>query len=375
MAKSYLKTFLKIVHAVNEYRHARMVLPIINEPTLTPTIYFLTPDTDIPSGGVFVIYRHVDLLNSAGIHAFVLHQRRGFRCTWFAHDTRVIDVESARVGSGDLLVVSEPDLCLVCEQPPGTRHVVLNQSVSLTWKRHAEQVVRHYNTSPDLSGVVTVSDYCADLLGYAFERVPVHRVHIGIDPVIFHPGDSPRDRRIAYMPRKGGADAEMVLHLLRGRGVLNDWEVVPLDGLTHSEIAEQLRTTKIFLSFSYHEGFGLPSVEAMACGNYVVGYHGFGGREFFLPEFSAPIKTGDILSFARAVEDAIVRDCANISWCIERGRAASSFVLAKYSLERERNEVVSTYSKLLNHSSASLVGVYRAESNRIKNDIPEPDDF
>lgn len=360
MAKSYVKTLLKIIHAVNEYRHARMVLPLISEQTLAPTIYFLTPDTDIPSGGVLVIYRHVDLLNSAGIRAFVLHQQRGFRCTWFAHDTRVTDVKSAKVGQGDLLVVSEPDLCLVCEQPPGTRHVVLNQSVSLTWKRHAEQVVRHYNTSPDLSGVVTVSDYCADLLSYAFERVPVHRVHLGIDPTIFHPGDRPRDRRIAYMPKKGGADAEMVLHLLRGRGMLDGWEILPLEGLTHTEVAELLRTTRIFLSFSYHEGFGLPSAEAMACGNYVIGYHGFGGREFFLPEFSAPIKTGDILSFARAVEDAIVRDGANPSWCLDQGRTASAFVLDKYSLERERNEVVNAYVKLLGHSTASLVNIDHA---------------
>ena len=94
----------------------------------------------------------------------------------------------------------------------------------------------------------------------------------------------------------------------------------------------------------------------MACGNYVVGHHGFGGREFFLPEFSAPIETGDVLSFARAVEDAIVQDRANPSWCLDRGRAASAFVLDKYSLERERNEVVSAYAELLNHSSASLVG-------------------
>lgn len=72
MAKSYVKTLFKIIHAVNEYRHARMVLPVISEQTLTLTIYFLTPNTDVPSGDVFVTYRHVDLLNSAGIRAFVL---------------------------------------------------------------------------------------------------------------------------------------------------------------------------------------------------------------------------------------------------------------------------------------------------------------
>ena len=350
MAKSYVNFLRKIIHAVNERQHARLIVPVTNESSPTPTVYFLTPDFDVPCGGILVIYRHVDLLNAAGIRAFVLHQRRKFRCTWFANDTQVIDVTTARVGPEDLLVVTESDVSLVCEKSLGARHVVFNQSISLTWRRDAVRVARHYTESTDLAGVVTVSDYCLDLLSYAFEGVAIHRVHLGIDSSLFHPGDFPRDRRIAYMPRKGGKEAENLLHLLRGRGVLNDWEIVPLDGLTHAEVAKQLRTTKIFLSFSYQEGFGLPSVEAMACGNYVVGYHGFGGREFFLSEFSAPIKTGDILSFACAVEDAIVRERSDSSWCLNRGREASAFVLANYSLERECNEVVNIYSKLMNLS-------------------------
>ncbi|MGZ4881649.1 MAG: glycosyltransferase [Halobacteriota archaeon] len=346
----------KIGQVVDKHQYARLVVPVTNEPTQIPTVYFLTPDRDIPCGGILVIYRHVDLLNSAGIRAFVLHQRRGFRCSWFANNTQVTDVTTSKVGLGDLLVVTEPDVCLVCDQPPGTRHVVLNQSVSLAWKRDAERVARHYITSPDLAGVVTVSDYCVDLIRYAFEGVPVHRIHPGIDPALFHPGDDFRGRRIAYMPRRGEKEAESLLHLLRGRNVLDGWEIVPLDGLTHNEVAERLRTTQIFLSFSYQEGFGLPSAEAMACGNYVIGYHGFGGREFFLSEFSAPIMTGDILSFANAVEDAIVHTRANPSWCLDRGRAASAFVLAKYSLERERNEVVGTYTELMGRTSISLAG-------------------
>ena len=42
-----------------------------------PTVYFVTPDFSEPSGGIRVMYRHTDILNSAGNKAFVLHQRRG----------------------------------------------------------------------------------------------------------------------------------------------------------------------------------------------------------------------------------------------------------------------------------------------------------
>lgn len=356
MVKNYVEILRKINNAVREYRHAHLVIPAKNESALTPTIYFFTPDTNTPAGGVLVIYRHVDLLNAAGIRAFVLHQRRGFRCTWFEHNTPVTDVRSTRVRRGDLLVVPEQDVCLLCKQPQGVRHVIFNQNSHLTWKWDGAQVIRHYINSPDLAGAIVVSDHNADMLRYAFGNLPVRRIHLGIDPMLFHFKEGPRTCRISYMPRRGSADAEKVLRLLSGRGVLNGWEVVPLEGLTHAEVAEQLRTTRIFMAFTYQEGFGLPAAEAMACGNYVVGYHGFGGREFFLPEFSAPIEIGDILSFARAVENAIVRDRANPSWCLDRGRAASMFVLTEYSLKRERNEVVSAYTELLGQSSASLIG-------------------
>jgi glycosyltransferase involved in cell wall biosynthesis len=191
------------------------------------------------------------------------------------------------------------------------------------------------------------------MLRYAFKSLPVHRVHLSIDPSRFYPGDGPRDRRIAYMPRRGRADSEQVFHLLGGRCLLDGWEVVLLDGLTHDQVAEQLRTTRIFLAFTYQEGFGLPAAEAMACGNFVVGCHGFGGREFFHPEFSTPIETGDVLGFARAVEDAIVHERNDPMWCLNRGRKASEFVLSEYSPVRERDEVVSVYAELLKCSRST----------------------
>jgi glycosyltransferase involved in cell wall biosynthesis len=355
MMKSCVDYLRKIIYAWDERRHARLIIPITKQQSLTPTVYFLTPDHNTPSGGIRVIYRHVDLLNSAGIRAFILHQHRGFRCTWFKHNTQVIDVSAARIGRGDLLVVSEPDVNLICKLPIGVKHVIFNQNTHLTWRWASDLVTSHYNTSPDLAEVIVVSDHNKEMLRYAFGEIPVRRIHLSIDPTLFYPSDNIRGPRIAYMSRKGKEDAKNVLHLLHSRGVLDGWEVVPLDGLTHAEVAEQLRTTKIFLAFTYQEGFGLPPAEAMACGNYVIGYHGCGGREFFLPEFSSPIETGDILSFARAVEDAVIYDRTNPLWCFDRGQRASAFILAKYSLEQERNEVVNIYTNLMGCSATSLV--------------------
>lgn len=293
------------------------------------------------------LYRHVDILNSAGIRAYALHGRRGFRYTWFDNQTPVTSLDEASIHEGDLVVVSELDIDLVPRLPKGVRHVIFNQSGHLTWDRGRELVNRHCLTSPDLAAVVTVSEHSRTLVQYAFPKLDVRRIHHGLNKQRFYPGDEPRGRRIAYMPRPGRGDEAIILSLLNSRNSLEGWELVALGGQSHSEVARQLRTTRIFLALSYQEGFGLPAAEAMACGNYVIGYHGFGGREFFDKDFSCPVEAADVMGFVSAIEDVIRCDEADPTWCWTRGLRASQFVLGEYSPERERSEVVAIYSDLL----------------------------
>ena len=92
--------------AVRRYQQRLPGLPLDSGPG-TGTVYYLTPDFDEPSGGVRVMYRHVDALNAAGMPAAVLHSTRRFQCTWFEHNTRVTDTTVTRPGLRDLLVLPE----------------------------------------------------------------------------------------------------------------------------------------------------------------------------------------------------------------------------------------------------------------------------
>jgi hypothetical protein len=316
-----------------------------------PTVYFLAPDYRTPSGGTMSIYRHVDILNAAGMAAYALHWRRGFRYDWFDNDTRVTTLDAARIGRQDLVVASELDVDLLSRLPSGVRHVIFNQSGHLTWDRGLELVNDHYLTNPDLAAVATVSDHSRELVQYAFPHLAVRRIHLSLNRDLFYPPQAKRQNRIAYMPRPFRGNAELVLKILTTRGVLDGWEIVPLKGLSHGDVAQQLRTTKIFLALSDQEGFGLPAAEAMACGNYVIGHHGYGGREFFDPAFSRPIETADVLAFAKAVEDVLQNDAVDPNWCWTRGQQASAHVLAEYSAERERRDVVELYAELLGQAS------------------------
>ena len=48
-------------------------------------IYYLCPDYNVPTGGIHKIYDHVEILNSMGYSAYVLHYNFGFQCDWFKH--------------------------------------------------------------------------------------------------------------------------------------------------------------------------------------------------------------------------------------------------------------------------------------------------
>ena len=332
--------------AFERYQRPRPKIPVSSRSS-TPTVYFLTPDYDTPAGGVRVMYRHVDLLNEAGIEAAVLHQRKGFRCTWFDNTTRVTDIRSSAVGPDDILVVCELDVDIVTRLQQRVRHIVLNQSGYETWTRRGDDVARHYADAADLMGVIVVSEYSARMLTYAYPGLTIRRIRNGIDHTRFYPASEPRARRISYHPRRGHRELEHVVHMLRARGVLRDWELFSLDGLNQADFGAGLRSSRIYLSLSYWEGFGLTSCEAMASGSYVIGFHGFGGREFMRPEFSCPVETGDVIAVAEAVERVIAEDSHDEQWCEERGRLASAFVLDRYSEERERDSIVSAYRDLL----------------------------
>lgn len=331
----------------DRYRRERLRIPVGQGRSDRPTIYFLTPDHPEPSGGIRVIYRHVDILNAAGIEAYVLHWRPGFRCGWFDNATRVTDCVHARIRQGDLLVVAEVDVDLLSHLPGPLAYVIFNQNSHLTWRHAPERIARCYRPGSGLVCVVTVSRHNQRMLEMAFGEGLVERIHLSIDGALFHPGERTRSRSIGYMPRRGHEDARQVIEILHARGSLRDWELLPLDGLSHAEVAACLRTTRIFLAFTRQEGFGLPAAEAMACGNYVVGNHGFGGREFFRPEFSAAVENGDVIGFVEAVEAAIAGERADHHWCRERGLAASCFIRDQYPVERERDEVVGLYAGIL----------------------------
>ena len=315
-----------------------------------PTIYYLAPHLSAPSGGVRNIYRHVDALNAAGIPAAVIHDRRGYRCRWFANDTRVHSPDQIALGPDDVLVVPEcygPGLGAL---PAGIRTVIFNQGAYHTFDLipfEATGAGAPYTGIDRLAGLLTVSRDSADLLRFAFPELTVHLARLVIDAAVFHPAPHEAKPRIAYLTHRRDGEREQLLHMLRSRGVLDGWELVPIAGRTERETAEIMRSSAIFLSLSEREGFGLPPAEAMASGCYVIGYPGQGGREYFDPRYCAPIPDGDLLAFATAVAGACVGYRADPGALATLGRAASKAVLDRYSARGLAGDLLAFYRPII----------------------------
>jgi glycosyltransferase involved in cell wall biosynthesis len=305
-----------------------------------PAVYYLCPDLNVPTGGIRVIYRHVDALNSMGISATVVHKHDGFICSWFDHNTSAMGAQSVRLTPADVLVVPEFYGLYLHELPAEPHLVVFNQNAYQTFAgTHAKISGTPYRDIDRLEAMLVVSHDNAEYVRYAFPGLRVERIRNAIDSRIFHPAMSPRERRIAVMPRRRNADCRQVLALLAAHGCLDSWEIVNIDGRPENEAARALQSCSVFLSFSELEGFGMPPAEAMACGCYVVGFTGFAGREFFDPSTSTPVEEGNILAFAKAVERTLLHFDEDGNAMRQRALKASANVLEEYSIENQRADL------------------------------------
>ena len=105
---------------------------------------------------------------------------------------------------------------------------------------------------------------------------------------------------ITYMPRKLPSHSKLVLFFLK-KYLPKKWTLLPLEGMNEKIIFKHLKNSKIFLSFSNLEGFGLPPLEAAVMGNIVIGYTGQAGKEYWNAPIFKKIEHGDILSFVEEI--------------------------------------------------------------------------
>lgn len=353
-------------------------------------LLFVCPDINKPSGGIKQIYRQVNILSSNGYKAYILHKDKGFRCTWFNNNTPVVysatvfnELKGLKFGNkltlkqrsksflkqilsfvrkiksyGNEIEINDNDILVfpeiygprLAQVRPGIKKVIYNQGAYQTFFGYDLNLKNKHTPylHEDVIGVIVNSEDAREYMNLAFPKLDVYRVKYGFDSKNFSI-NSTKKKQICFMPRRLRSDIVQVINILKFKGVLENWNIQPIENMNEQQVANCMKESAFFLSFNINEGFGMPPAEAMACGCIVVGYPGHGGKEIFNPEFSYPIKDRDVQDYVKTLEVVLKLYEDNNESFIKKSNQASDFILSNYSMDKEKQSILEVWSTILNH--------------------------
>jgi len=312
-------------------------------------VYFWVPDVNHASGGIRAVYRLVDACNAVGTAAAVMHQRRGFRASWFENSSRVVAAQDVRVTGADVLVLSELDAPTMLDTTPGVTKVVLNQHQYWTFVSGPVDY-RHQ----DVAQVIAVSEDGVRYLSKAFPGLAPARLRYAVDTSLFRPRDEQRDRSVVFLGTKGGGPRAQVFALLKNSSVAADWKLEALSGLKQEQMAARLATAGVLASFSEFEGFQMLLTEAMASGCAVVGFTAGGGAEYLTDEVAWPVPAGDIVGFVERLEEVFMLYETDPGAVARKTRSAVELVRERYTLENEASDILAALQPALDRARSGL---------------------
>lgn len=256
-------------------------------------IIFILEPFAVPFGGAATVYRHVEMLTKMGLPAYVaLPQKPKFD---FYQTTAPLlihggNLQALQVRTGDILVIPEvfTDQATTLTSTPAKCLMFCQNQYFLQFTIDARAGIAEFGVHGIITSSIAVQSFFNDV--YGISDLPL--IPYAIDPKLFRIAD--KRRRIAFMPRKLPEDAKFIAAAFKRRHPrYADIPWAPIDGVSQAEAARGLGESAVFLSLSHKESFGLPPLEAMACGCLVAGYHGDGGREYMTPQNGWWAETAD----------------------------------------------------------------------------------
>ena len=145
------------------------------------------------------------------------------------------------------------------------------------------------------------------------------------------------------MPRKLPAHFHLLKFFIKDK-LPKNWKIDVLQNISESQLEYKMNRSKIFLSFSHLEGFGIPPLEAALAKNKVIGYVGGGGHEYWKKPIFQEIKYGDIDSFG----NTLLREIKNYSksWT-QNAKKQRTYLLKKYSVVSQEKSILKLSKKIV----------------------------
>jgi len=318
-------------------------------------ILYLSHDPVRPVGGVRVIYRHVEILRNAGFDAYVVHRTPGLRLDWFQSSAPVLYATGQfAVSTSDWLVMPEDhrDMLQAFANFPGRKVLFCQNHWYVFNGIDSDQSWADFGISDVIVSSKPIRDFARRVM-----RVDPTLIPLSIDPAVFHGMSDARPLQVAVMPRKGGQHMRFIrgamLHL---EPTLSDVPWVEIHGCNEGQVAALLRQSPFFLSTGFHEGFGLPPVEAMACGAIPVGFTGGGGGDYATAENGFWVADEDTITLAETLARLLVAYRSNPQDAKWRRLQDAGFATARsYSPDSEASALTGFWSNRLAQTAAEAV--------------------
>lgn len=307
-------------------------------------ILFMLEPFDKPFGGVAVIYQHVEVLNEAGVEAYVALRRQPDVDFYDRNAPLLLHGGSVPVEPGDICVVPEGfhEYFRAFQGVPATVVMFCQNHFYLPFTDNPAQGVRELRADLLVVSSEAIRDFFADV--YGLRDVPV--IPCAVDAAFYKPAGE-KKRQIAYMPRKLPAEGAFIKAVFRRMYPRHsDVPWIAIEGVDRYGVAQALGQSEVFLSLSHRDSLGLPPLEAMASGCLVAGFHGEGGREYATAENGWWADDGD---WRRCVDglDAALRATEEGGEPLERRLSSMRDTVKRYSPERMKAALLNFWQPLV----------------------------
>ena len=301
---------------------------------------------DGASGGVKVIYKHSEEINkllSPKFKSSVLHPEKvNFYCNWFDYS---IEFKRNLNFNPNKEFVIIPDFWAERYSPQckanNIKYGIFVQNGYLFGNNDNAST---YSAFQGAEIIMTISEDTTDCCALAFPELSskIMRMHFFVDSNKFVP-DLQKENIITYMPRKLSRHSKLVIFFLT-HYLPEHWNIIQIHNKTEKEVIETLKKSKIFLSFSELEGWGLPPIEAGLTGNKVIGYTGEGGKEYWHPPIFKEVLMGDVKGFVKEIITEIHKFDSDNSF--KADETAIGQLADLYSKERESSDIIALSKKI-----------------------------
>ena len=152
--------------------------------------------------------------------------------------------------------------------------------------------------------ILSYSDDITKCIKMKFPKLKTKIIKISYSLKLKYPKKTKKKNMISYMSRKLPQHSVLVTNYLKTY-LPKDWILKDINQMSENNTYNILKKSKIFLAFSYLEGLPLPPAEAALAKNYVIGYTGEGGNEYWKKPIFTKINTGEIKNFVNSINSKI----------------------------------------------------------------------